>query len=248
MNKRLARGDKGINGLDELCKTHDIAYDEHKDSSKRFEADKELAKGALKRAFSKDASLGERAASLLVTSAMKAKTGLSKIGMGITKSNKRTKVKKGKCSKKISFAALVKDARRGIRKSKATTIGDAIKAAIRTAKAKKKGKRVKVPRIIKVPEISGGVLPLVPILAGLSAIGSLVGASAGVVKTIKNIKNANATLQEYTRHNRAVEQKLGNGLYLKTMKNGRGMYLKPQRKTDGHGLYLKSFKNSKNYH
>lgn len=65
MTERLRRGDKGVNGLDELCKTHDIAYATHKDSEERYKADKELASGALKRLFSKDAGLGERAASLL---------------------------------------------------------------------------------------------------------------------------------------------------------------------------------------
>lgn len=98
LSKRLARGDKGINGLDELCKTHDIAYADHKDSSDRRKFDKELAKGALKRVFAKDASLGERAASLLVTAAMKTKTGLSKFGMGIPNlfTRKRSKSKKRK--------------------------------------------------------------------------------------------------------------------------------------------------------
>lgn len=171
--------------MDEHCKTHDIAYSENKDSSKRYEADKELAKGALKRVFSKDASLGERAAALIVTSAMKAKTGLSKFGMGIPNLPKRKKK-----SKNLSFATLVANARQGIKKSKAKTIGAAIRAAVSSAKKSKKGKRVKVPRVIKVPKISGGVLPLIPIFAGLSALGSLAGGTAAVVKTVKDIKNA----------------------------------------------------------
>ncbi|XP_055309140.1 uncharacterized protein LOC129573024, partial [Sitodiplosis mosellana] len=236
--------------LDELCKIHDIAYAENKDSSKRYEADKELAQGALKRVFSKDASIGERAAALTVSSAMKAKTGLSKIGMGISNSIKRKKTKKskkGKCSKKISFTTLVADARQGIKKSKAKTIGAAIKAAIRSAKKSKGGRHVKVPRIIKVPKITGGVLPLLPILASLSTLGSLVGGIAAVHRTAKEIKNTKAYLEENKRHNQAVEQKLGSGLYLKTMKNGRGLYLKPYRNTSGEGLYLKSFRGSKNY-
>lgn len=241
----MARGDKGINPLDELCKIHDIAYSENKDSSKRYEADKELAKGALKRVFSKDASVGERAAALFVTSAMKAKTGLSKFGMGISNMSKK---KTNKKKKKISFATLVAGARRGIKKSKAKTIDAAITAAILSAKKSKKGKQVKVPRIIKVPKISGGVLPILPILAGLSALGSIAGGTAAVVKTVKDIKNAREYLAENKRHNKAIEQKIGNGLYLKTMKNGRGLYLRPHRSTSGSGLYLKSFKGSKNFH
>lgn len=250
LRERLARGDKGINSLDELCKTHDIAYEKHKDSSKRYEADKELAKGALKRVFAKDSSLGERAASLFVTTAMKAKNGLSKFGMGIPNLSKRKRTwkRKQKRSKQISFATLVKDAKHGMDKAKPTSIGIALKAAFRSAKRSRKGKKVKVPRIIKVPKITGGILPIVPILAGLSAIGSLVGSTAGVIKTIKDIKNASESLAENKRHNMVMEQKLGSGLYLRTMKKGGGLYLSPYRKTVGSGLYLKSFQGSKNYH
>lgn len=230
--------------MDELCKEHDIAYANNKDSSERRKADKELASGALKRVFAKDSSFGERAASLFVTAAMNAKTGLSKLGMGIPCLKKKSKKKKG--PKEISFDALVRDARNGIKKSKAKTIKTAIKAALRHAKKAKKGKNVKVPRIIKVPSISGGVLPLLPILAGLSTIGSLVGATSGVIKTVKDIKNAKALLEENKRHNRAVEQKIGAGLYLGTRANGRGLYLRSSQKSAGHGLYLTPFARSKN--
>lgn len=237
--ERLARGDKGINGLDELCKEHDIAYATHKDSSERRVADKKLAKGAFRRLFSKNASLGERAASLLVTSAMGAKTGI--LGMGFSCTRKPSR--KSKKSKQMSFATLVKDAKKGMKKYKAKNVNDAIIAAIRSANNSKKGKNVSVPRIIKVPSISGGILPILPILAGLSAVGSLVGSATGVVKTIKDINNAKQQLEENKRHNRAMEMKIGSGLYLGLSKSGSGLYLRPYK---GEGLYLKPF--SKNYH
>lgn len=242
MNKRLQRGDPGVNGLDELCKTHDIAYATHKDSAERTKADKELATGALKRLLSKDASLGERAASLLVTTTMKTKTGLSKFGGRLFGSRKRQK-KSSKACKKTTFAALVKDAKNGIKKSKAKTADSAIKAALRSAKKFSRGKRIKVPRIIKVPSISGGILPILPILAGLGAVGSLVSSAAGVVKTIKDINNAKNQLAENVRHNRAMEVKVGSGLYLGARKQGSGLYLRPN--PAGKGLYLKPA--SKNY-
>lgn len=66
LKKRLARGDPGINELDRLCKEHDIAYDQHKNGSERYKADKALASGAWKRVKSKDASFGERTAALTV--------------------------------------------------------------------------------------------------------------------------------------------------------------------------------------
>lgn len=242
MDERLKRGDKGVNGLDELCKTHDIAYATHKDSAERSKADKELASGAFKRFFSKDASVGERAASLLVTTAMKTKAGISKFsGGGIFGSCKRRrrsrcKGKMKKSNKKSSFAALVKGAKIGMKKSKANTVGTAFMAALRTAKKLGRGKRFKIPRIIKVPKI-GGILPILPILAGLGAVGSLIGSAAGAVKTIKDIRNAKEQLEENKRHNRAMELKVGSGLYLGIRKNGAGLYLRPNSR--GKGLYLK---------
>lgn len=138
--KRLKRGDRGVNGLDELCKTHDIAYPTYKDSAERSKADKELTSGAFKRLLSKDASIGERAAALLVTSAMKTKAGLSKFsGGGIFGSCKRRrrcrKSKMKKSTKTPTFAALVKGAKIGMKKSKAETVESAYMAALRTAKA-----------------------------------------------------------------------------------------------------------------
>lgn len=223
LEKRLARGDKGVNKLDEFCKEHDIAYANHKDSAERYKADKKLGAEALKRVFSKDAKLGERASSLLVTAAMKAKNGLSKIGLGI--SNKRMKIPKN-----IVFATLVKDARNGIKKSRARTVDSAIKAAVRSAKKTAKGKRIKMPRIIKVPTFTGGILPILPILAGLSAIGAITGSVAGVVKTAKDIKVARDALDEYKRHNKAMEIKVGKGLYLRPHSTGKGLYLRPASK------------------
>ena len=228
-----------MNGLDELCKTHDIAYATHKDSEERSKADKVLASGALKRFLSKDATLGERAASLLVTTAMKTKSNFS--GGGIFGSCKRRRRRVGK---KSSFAALVKDAKSGIKKSKAKTVGSAFIAALRSAKKFSKGKTIKVPRVIKVPNITGGVLPILPILAGLGAVGSLASTAANFVKTIKDIRNAKDQLQENKRHNRAMEVKVGSGLYLGVRKQGSGLYLRPHSK--GKGLYLKPA--SKNYH
>ena len=64
LEKRLARGDEGINPLDAACKNHDIAYRDHKSLDERHAADKVLENEALSRLFSKDASIGERLASL----------------------------------------------------------------------------------------------------------------------------------------------------------------------------------------
>lgn len=90
LQQRLARGDKGINGLDEACKIHDIAYSKYKDSSRRSQADKELAERAWRRFKASDSTVGEKAAAWAVTTAMKAKT---KLGSG--KKKRRGSGKKG---------------------------------------------------------------------------------------------------------------------------------------------------------
>lgn len=91
LRKRLERGDKGINGLDEACKLHDIAYASYSDSEHRRQADKELAERAWQRFKSSDSSVGEKAAAWAVTTAMKAK---SSIGSG------RRRSKRGKTRSK----------------------------------------------------------------------------------------------------------------------------------------------------
>lgn len=215
--------------MDELCKEHDIAYERHKDSLERAKADEKLKAGAAKRIFAKDASFGERAASALVTAAMKVKGGLSKYGMGLSKRKPKKKI--------ISFNALVQSAKRGMKKSNSQNFDVAAYHALRSAKKYGKGKHVRAPRVIQVPSITGGVLPLLPILAGLGAIGSIIGSATGIVKTVKDIKNAKAQLEENKRHNLAMERKIGSGLYFGKM--NRGFYLR--RKSRGGGLYLKPF-------
>lgn len=74
LKKRLARGDPGINKLDQACKEHDIAYSKFSDSAERSIADKILASKAWQRVKSSDGSIGEKAAALAVTAAMKTKT------------------------------------------------------------------------------------------------------------------------------------------------------------------------------
>lgn len=86
LQKRLARGDIGINKLDQACREHDIAYSKFNDSANRTVADKVLAEKAWNRVKSIDASVGERAAALAVAAAMKGKTSF---GGGKKKSRKR---------------------------------------------------------------------------------------------------------------------------------------------------------------
>lgn len=92
----MARGDKGINKLDEACKEHDIAYNKFKDIENRHKADNVLYEKAKERLRSADSSLGEKAAALGVAGVMKAKV---KLGMGckaLTRKRKRAHKKRGR--------------------------------------------------------------------------------------------------------------------------------------------------------
>lgn len=214
LEERLARGDKPINKLDAACMQHDIAYSKSKDLKDRHEADKILGEAAWNRTKSWDAGLGERATALFVSGAMKAKRSL---GMGL-KRTKRTKTKKKQ--KLSSFAATVRKARTALKNSpKSITLDD----AVRIASTAVRGVRTKAPRnrIIPVPK-RGGVLPLVPIFAGLSALG-LAGKAKSISQAINNYRKAQNQLKESKTDNVAV----GKGVYLRPYKQGMGLYLKP---------------------
>lgn len=224
LKTRLDRGDVGINQLDNFCKDHDITYSKNKDTRTRNIADKILAERAWKRFKAKDSSVGEKAAALAVTNIMKLK---SKLGMGLK--NKKS----SNCLKKV-----IKSAKKYmIKNSKYGNL--AIKSAILGAKAeieKSGGKKgVKIPNVVALPEIkSGGVLPLIPIFAGLSALGALAGGASGVIKAINDIKSTKQQLNESERHNKMMEKiAIGKGLYLAPYKSGSGLYLNPPKKEEG---------------
>lgn len=232
LEKRLERGDPGINKLDVACKDHDIAYATCEDTKSRRKADKALIARAFKRVFSGDAKLDERTAALLVSGLMSAKMGLTKIGLGLgARKKKRTKrrkkrrkrggvTKKGKYT--TPFRKIVSSAKESIKKSKSDSLplNKTIMAAIRSAKSVKGRKKVVMPRVLKLPKFGGGsILPILPILSGLSAIGSITATAAGVMKAIKNIERG--------------EKRIGHGLDL--IAEGSGFYLKPFQHS-GHGI------------
>jgi Phospholipase A2-like domain len=223
LRKRLARGDPGINLLDEACKEHDILYSKHRDTYNRNIADKILAEKAWLRVKSADATLGERANALLVTSAMKAKV---KLGAGVKKSKKINNHKNPK-ETNHTFRTAVLNARKSMKLNKPENVSSFVKIALNAAKnVIKRKKTVKTPRIIPIPK-TGGILPfLVPLFAGLSAAGALSGGAAGIVKAINEASDARKQLLESKRHNQTMESiALGHGLYLQPYKNGLGLYI-----------------------
>lgn len=224
LNKRLSRGDKGINPLDEACKEHDIAYSKYPDIKNRNKADRVLAKKAFQRFRASDSSFGEKVAALGVGGIMKTK---AKLGMGIKKAGKGLK-KKGKSDKTISFQSAIQKMKRGIVGKKYKNLQSASKDSLSIIK----NLNVKQPkRIIPIPK-TGGILPLIPLFAGLSALGALGGGAAGIAKAVNDAKAANEKLQEQKRHNQKMETielgKKGSGLYLKPYKTGCGLFLKPK--------------------
>ena len=74
------------------------------------------------------------------------------------------------------------------------------------------GKKNSHSRIIPIPK-TGGFLPLIPIFAGLSALGSLAGGAAGIVRAVKEA------------HKKRSDEKSGGALSAR----GNGLFFKPYR-------------------
>ena len=262
LEERLRRGDRPKNKLDALCRSHDIAYAHHKELADRHLADKVLEDGAWERVKARDAGFGEKAAALLVTGIMKAKR---KIGAGCSrrrrqrgcpsKKGAKRKMGAGRIGRRRSkanasrhlrarttimpFSSLVRQIRQNLHPSSVGMGGKAAAAsALKVARNFIRKKKVRVPRIIPIPKTTriGGVLPLIPLFAGLSALGALAGGAAGIAKTVTEARNKAQQLDEMKRHNSHMES-------IALGKKGSGLYLR-RRNTGGYGLYLSSSASS----
>lgn len=226
LHKRLARGDPGINPLDQACRLHDIAYSENSNLEDRHKADYILEQRAWERVKSKDAKLGEKSAAWAVTNAMKVKR---KLGMGCKMQNKKKKIPFRKAILSNITKALKEHASHDMKKDMLMSV-KAARIAVKKAGGRKK---INIPRVLPLPK-TGGILPLIPIFAGLSALGALSGGVAAIAKTALDAKNAQKALQEAQRHNKTMENvalgKKGSGLYMKPYKKGLGLYLKKHPK------------------
>lgn len=234
LQKRLQRGDKGINPLDQACKQHDLVYDQSSNLKTRHIADKDLANRAWERVKAKDSTLGEKTAAWFVTNAMKIKT---KLGMGSTRRRRRsrrqrkTKLGTGSTRRRRSRPQIpfMKNIFTPVLKEYKKNSGN-VPASLRAARyaIRKSGgkKQIKVPRIIPIPK-RGGFLPfLIPLFASLSALGGIASGVSGIVKTVNAIKANKELLDETRRHNKALEGlNLGNGIEIKKFKAGMGIYL-----------------------
>lgn len=235
LEKRLTRGDKGINPLDSACRNHDIAYSNSIDIRDRHRADYELEQRAWERFKSSDSSFGEKTAAWLVTNTMKVKR---KVGMGVQRINdKSDKLRKvtfrSGVVRKVRESLSNPTSKRLLKTNTKKAVSDAVKIARMVLKKSGGRRKIRIPRIIPIPK-SGGILPLIPILAGLSALGSLAGGTAGIIKAINSTKSAGKQLDEANRHNKMMESialgKKGSGLHLKPYRSGLGIYLNSTEK------------------
>lgn len=230
LQKRLSRGDRGINPLDSACKEHDITYSQNReDIEKRNIADKILAEKAWQRVFAKDSSLAEKTAAYTVTNIMKAK---SKFGMGVKKKRNPKKGKKktgGKVKKLIQFKTVLGAAKKSMNKKTKNgriAIQTALLGARKVVKRRGGKSKFQIPRILALPKKIGGALPLIPIFAGLSALGALSSGVSGIAKAINEAKTAKNQFDEALRHNKMMESiAMGKGLYLRPYKAGSGLRL-----------------------
>jgi hypothetical protein len=244
LDDKLAKNTSGINLLDEAAKQHDIAYSRHKDLESRHRADKELEYKAWDRVTSPDAKLSEKAAAWFTTNAMKLKrkfgAGVKKntythrkrkrtVGRGVQRKQrtKRNRSIKSKGGKGITFNQLVKKAKQAI-SDRGKKNSDIQALAARSLSAIKKYKIKNKPhnkRILALPKI-GGAIPLIPILAALSHVGSLVGGVTAIVNAIKNIKDVKDQYKAQQGSGIAfTPYRIGHKLLIHPHKRGLGLFV-----------------------
>ncbi|CAH1106793.1 unnamed protein product [Psylliodes chrysocephalus] len=138
-------------------------------------------------------------------------------------SKRKINVKKSKKLKTITLSKAIQKIKKQLLISKPQTLGSAIQLALKVLKSF--NKKISKPRVIKVPK-TGGILPLIPIFAGLSALGALTRGAASIAKAVGDAKAAKEQLLESHRHNKTMESiAIGKGLDLKPYKSGLGLFL-----------------------
>ena len=239
LEERLQRGDKPINKLDAAALEHDIAYSKANTSEDYKAADYKLEQEAWKRVTDPSAHLGERAAAWLTTNLMKLK---QKTGQGLKKMNCRRRRRHNHQHKKggiihhshknsyrhpqhhqhhynrkiggaITFQSAVNSAKKVVtpKKDILRNINDTL-VAFRNIK---KRRNIKQKRIIPIPK-KGGFLPLIPIVSGLSAIGSIAGNAKSIYDAIQSI----VSLKDQIFKGNKNGGKIGKALHLKPWKTG----------------------------
>ena len=93
LEERLARGDCGVNPLDQACLEHDIAYSQRRNQN-RPKADRVLAERAFSRMLTETADCEEKAAALVTVFCMVGKIAFDKFYRSVKKTIRRRIKKK----------------------------------------------------------------------------------------------------------------------------------------------------------
>lgn len=235
LQKRLERGDKPVNKLDDLAMQHDIAYSKSKNLNDRHAADYALQEGAWNRVLDRDAGLGEKTVAWLTTNAMKAKRALgagllTKFPVSIAPGEQEKLASAVKAKKSVTIK--VNGAR-----TKESVMNETYLPLTRSqiSNLKKGGNRIRLS-VAQVKKIkTGGFLPC------LLAAAPVVAGVAGTLANIYNNKKANDRMEaERERHNKEMEQlqrlALGKGVYINKKPKGSGVYI--NKKPKGSGVYI----------
>lgn len=212
LEKRLKRGDKGINPLDEAAQQHDIAYSLSSNLADRLKADQILENRAWERVKSKDAKFfQEKVPAYVTTNLMKLKR---KMGAGLkmkrkkvgkyrkanritgaglkTRKNGARRNSKKKGRGKLSFNTVLRTAQQQIDPSQSLTDNTSkMMAALRELKKNKTITNAK--RVLAVPK-QGGALPILPILGALNAVKKVGKSIAAVAAAVTAVNEARKSL------------------------------------------------------
>lgn len=140
-----------------------------------------------------------------------------------------TKKKKSGAGFKKVFKNIVAQTKKHLNNIKPKCKKAAIELAIAAAKEFASALPVEVPRVIPVPK-TGGVLPLIPIFAGLSAAGSLSGGAVGILKAVKALKLAKQKFKQLKTSDDKIEQFcIGKGLHVKPHRKGLGIFMENKK-------------------
>ncbi|KAG5870858.1 hypothetical protein JTB14_029975 [Gonioctena quinquepunctata] len=180
LDKGLARGDKPVDELDEAAMEHDIFNRDHKNVQDIHKADEILENKALERFFDPNAEFSEQ------------------IPTWVT--YKRSESQKTFWNRK-SLPFQLKNKQIGKEKLKFHLTDLQIN---KLEKAKKNGTGVRVD--IKYEQITSDGF-LLSLLAGVGALGSLIGAESTIANTVINKRAKDKELEEQQRQNEVLEEK-----------------------------------------
>lgn len=239
--KKLEKGVKPKNALDELAMHHDIAYSKSNNLKDRHQADYALQEGAWKRVKAKDAGFGEKTAAWLTTNAMKAKRAL---GAGVLTKYPVTLAddQQAKLSTAIQQGKAV-NLTVSRHRSKDSVINETYLPLSRyQIQNIKKGKcRIKLSAAQLKKIKSGGFLPLPILIAAAPAAASAI---SSLSDAYSKWRTNDKLVEEQIRHNKAIEeQKRGTGVVVASSKRkprkrkGAGIYVNKKPK-QGDGLYI----------